>query len=58
VLALFVGGCGRSEQPAIADALRLDVRTFLFYSAPLWWGRRVETRVETVRRDGDGRSSP
>jgi hypothetical protein len=52
--ALLAAGCGgRSERPAIADALRLDARTYFFYSAPGWWGRRVETRLDAVRIDGD-----
>jgi hypothetical protein len=52
--ALLAGGCGdRSELPAIGDALRSDARTYLYYRAPAWWGRRVETRIVTVRRDGD-----
>jgi hypothetical protein len=51
--AVLAAGCGGSERPAITDALRLDARTYLFYSAPIWWGRPVETRVVSLRRDGD-----
>jgi hypothetical protein len=50
-----LAGCGGSHQSdaeAVRAALKTSPTSYLHYTAPIWWGRRVRPRLDVVKPDG------